>query len=188
MIVKAIMFYDRIRKQDAETLGRAIGEILGLKGLEEEIKAKQALPPDVERAMAWNKIKDLINQRGDPTAIASAIRDRLHAKYDSDEMKQSWITLTEADPISLIRIFCQLPYRSDGKTDPIAQTVMETYVTRLMHEKYAASYAKVINSLKNMFKAKPDSPTLLNFIALVKWVSPESANKLQMDIGMAVPV
>jgi len=137
--------------------------------------------------MAWSKIKDLINQRNDPGAIAAAIRDRLHAKYDSDEMKQSWVTLTEADPISLIRIFCQLPYRGDGKTDPIAQPVMETYVTRLMHEKYAASYSKVVNSLKNMYKAKPDSPTLLNFIALVKWVSPESANKLQTDLGMAVP-
>jgi hypothetical protein len=55
-----------------------------------------------------------------------------------------------------------------------------------MHEKYAASYSKIVNSLKNMHKAKPDSPTLLNFIALVKWVSPESANKLQADIGMAV--
>jgi len=187
MATKSIMFYDRIRKADAEALGRAVGAALGLKGLAEEVKAERTLPPEMERQMAWSKIKDLINQRNDPGAIAAAIRDRLHAKYDSDEMKQSWVTLTEADPISLIRIFCQLPYRGDGKTDPIAQPVMETYVTRLMHEKYAASYSKVVNSLKNMYKAKPDSPTLLNFIALVKWVSPESANKLQTDLGMAVP-
>ena len=37
-----------------------------------------------------------------------------------------------------------------------------------------------------MFKAKPDSPTLVNFMALVKWVSPEAANKLSTDIGMAL--
>jgi len=187
MIVKSIMFYDRIRRTDAEALARAVGGVLGLKGLDEEIKAAKAVPPDVERQMVWSKIKDMINQRNDPATIANAIRDRLHAKYDSDEMKQSWVTLTEADPISLIRVFCQLPYRGDGKTDPIAQTVMETYVTRLMHEKYAGVYSKIVSSLRNMFKAKADSPTLMNFIALVRWVNADAANKLQADIGMAVP-
>src|SRR6185503_7670663 len=131
-------------------------------------------------------IKDLITARTDPSAIAGAIRDRLHAKYDADEIKQSWVTLIEADAISLIRIFCQLPYLPTGKTDPIAQTVMETYVTRLTHEKYATAYTKVLNSLKNLFKTKPDSPTLLNFLALVKWVNPEAAEKLSNDIGMLV--
>jgi hypothetical protein len=38
-----------------------------------------------------------------------------------------------------------------------------------------------------MFRAKPDSPTLLNFTALVRWVDPHAANKLSADIGMAVP-
>jgi hypothetical protein len=38
-----------------------------------------------------------------------------------------------------------------------------------------------------MFVAKPDSPTLLNFLALVRWVEPAAANKLCADIGMAVP-
>jgi Txe/YoeB family toxin of Txe-Axe toxin-antitoxin module len=115
------------------------------------------------------------------------IRDRLHAKYDADDIRQSWITLTETDPMSLIRICCQLPFRADGKTDPIARTVMETYVTRLTHEKYAVTYQKVVNSLRTMFHAKPDSPTLLNFAALVKWVSPESATKLCADVGMPEP-
>ncbi|HYG36650.1 MAG TPA: hypothetical protein VEC99_17785, partial [Clostridia bacterium] len=129
---------------------------------------------------------DLISRRTEANAVANAIRDRLHAKYDADEIRQSWITLTEADPMSLIRIFCHLPYLPTGKTDPIARTVLETYVTRLTHEKYAATYKKVVNSLKNMFAAKPDSPTLLTFIALVRWVDAEAANKLSADIGMPV--
>src|SRR5581483_5080415 len=125
-----------------------------------------------------------IGSRTEPGVIASAVRDRLHAKYDADEIKQSWITLTEADPISLIRVFCQLPYLADGRTDPVARAVMETYVSRLMHEKYAAAYSKVLKSLQNMFKANPQSPTLLNFIALVKWLDPEAATRISNDVGM----
>ncbi|HWY73998.1 MAG TPA: hypothetical protein VN281_00190, partial [Verrucomicrobiae bacterium] len=121
----------------------------------------------------------------DPSAIAAAFRQRLHSKYDSDEIKQSWLTLIDADPMSLIRTFCQLPYLPDGRTDPIARTIMETYITRLTHEKYAATYNKVVNSLKNMYRAKPDSPTLVNFLALVRWVDPVSADRLSQDIGMA---
>ena len=44
-----------------------------------------------------------------------------------------------------------------------------------------------MNSLRNMFAAKPDSPTLLNFMALAKWASPEAAGKLCADVGMPVP-
>jgi hypothetical protein len=186
-VVKAIMAYDRIQKAEAETLGKALGAELGLKGLEEEVRAQEALPPEMERQIAWAKIHELITQRTDAAAVADMMRDRLHAKYDADEIRQSWITLTEADPMSLIRIFCQLPFRADGRTDPIARTVMETYVTRLTHEKYAATYHKIVNSLRNMFRAKPDSPTLLNFVALVKWAGPEAANKLCADVGMPVP-
>ena len=184
VVVRTIMAYDRIRKADAEALGKALGAELDMKGLEEEIKAQEALSPEMERQLAWGKIKELIAQRTDVVAIAANIRDRLHAKYDADEIRQSWITLTEADPMSLIRVFCQLPYRSDGKTDPIARTVMEIYVTRLTHEKYAATYHKIVNSLRNMFHAKPDSPTLLNFVALVRWAGPDAANKLCADVGM----
>jgi hypothetical protein len=140
----------------------------------------------MEHQLAWANIKELITKRSDAAAIASVIRDRLHAKYNSDELRQSWITLTEADPISLIRICCQLPYRADGKTDPIAHTVMETYVTRLTHEKYAGTYHKIVNSLRAMYRASPDSPTLLNFVAMVKWVSPDAATRLCADVGMPV--
>jgi hypothetical protein len=94
------------------------------------------------------------------------------------------VTLTEADPLSLIKIFCQLPYLPDGKTDPIARTLLEMNVTRLIHEKYAATYRKVVNSLKSMFTVRPDNPTLHNFIALVRWVNPEAADKICADIGM----
>jgi len=184
LVVRGIMGSDRIKRVDAETLGRAIGVELGLKGLEEEIRAQATMSPEVERQLAWDRVKELIDRRADPAAIAAAIRDRLHAKYDADEVKQSWITLNETEPISFIRAFCQLPYLADGRTDPIARAVLESYVTRLTHEKYAATYAKVINSLKNMFKAKPDSPTLLNFIALVKWVDADAARRMSTDIGM----
>ncbi len=186
-IVKAVTRYDRLRKEDAEALGKGLSEALGLQGLMEEIKTAAHIPPEAERQMVWANIKELIIRRSDPAAIAAAIRDRLNAKYDSDEIRQSWLTLTEADAMGLIRIFCQIPYLPSGKTDPIARTVLETYVTRLTHEKYAATYLKLITSLRNMYKAKADSPTLLNFIALVRWAEPEAANKLCTDIGMAAP-
>lgn len=184
-IAKSIMASDRLRKEDAQALGMAIGKELGLTGLEEALKTQPVLSPEMERSLAWEKIKTLITSRADPNAIAAAIRDRLHAKYDADEIKQSWLTLTDVDPIALIRIFCQLPYLADGRTDPVARAAMETYVTRLTHEKYVATYNKILTSLKNMFKANPTSPTLLNFVALVKWIDAGAASKLTGDIGMA---
>lgn len=187
LVVKSIMSCDRLRKPEAEALGTALAVALDLKGLAEELKAAATIPPEVERQTAWMKIKDLIGLRNAPASIAAAIRDRLNAHYDAEEIRQSWLTLTEADPLSLIRIFCQLPYLPSGKTDPIARTVLQTYVSRLMHEKYVATYTKVVNSLKSMFRAKPDSPTLLNFLALVRWVEPTAADKLCADIGMAIP-
>lgn len=186
-VVKAIMAYDRISKPDAEALGKALGAELGLTGLEEQSRGQSALSPEMERQAAWAKVKELIAKRTDAAAVASVIRDRLHAKYDADEIRQSWITLTEADPMSLIKIYSQLPFRADGKTDPIARTVMETYVTRLTHEKYAGTYHKIVNSLRIMFHAKPDNPALLNFVALVKWASPEAATRLCSDVGMPEP-
>jgi hypothetical protein len=184
LVVKAIMVSDRIQKGEAEALGRAVAADLGLAGLIEQIKAEAALSPEGERQMAWARIKEMIARRTDPATVAATIRDRLNAKYNVDEIRQSWITLTEAEPMALIRIFCQLPYFPNGKTDPIARTVIETYVTRLTHEKYTTTYNKVVKSLKNMFHAKPDSPTLLTFIALVRWADPDGAQKLCHDVGM----
>ncbi|HET7624377.1 MAG TPA: hypothetical protein VFM25_03855 [Verrucomicrobiae bacterium] len=182
-VVRVIMSTDRLRKEEAEALGKAVAEKLGIKELE-IAKAEPSVPPETERQLAWEKIKDMISSRADPGSVAAAVRARLHAKYDADEIRQSWITLTEADPISLIRVFCQLPYLTDGSTDSVARAVMETYVTRLMHEKYASTYQKVMNSLRTMFQANASSPTLLNFMALVRWVDPAAANKLSADIGM----
>ena len=186
-VAKAIMNCDRIPKANAEALGKAIGAELGLTGLEAKAPDQNAPSPEMERQQAWAKIKELIVKRTDAAAVASVIRDRLHAKYDTDEIRQSWITLTETDPMSFIRIYCQLPFRADGKTDPIARTVLETYVSRLTHEKYASTYHKIVTSLRTMFHAKPDSPTLLNFLALVKWANPEAATRLCADIGMPEP-
>jgi hypothetical protein len=64
---------------------------------------------------------------------------------------------------------------------------METYVSRLIHEKYATTYTKIVNSLRNLYRVKPDSPTLVNFLTLVRWVSAEAAEKLTSDVGMPVP-
>lgn len=186
-VVMAIMETNRLPKTEAEELGKTIGKELGLTGLEAPKKERENVPPEVERQLAWDRIKDSIVRRDDPVLIAGSIRDRLHAKYDADEIKQSWVTLTEADPISLIRVFCHLPYLADGRTDPVARAVMETYVSRLLHEKYAAAYHKVLTSLKNMFRTNPSSPTLLNFVALVKWVDPGAASKLCTDVGIQVP-
>ena len=184
LVVKDIMASDRLSRQEADDLGRALGKELNLSGLDEEVKVKPALTPEQERELAWDKIKELIKERADPSAIAAAIRDRLHAKYEADEVKQSWVMLIEADVVTFIRTFCQLPYLADGRTDPIAQAVMETYVTRLTHEKYAAAYTKVLTSLKNMFKANPQAPMLLNFLSLVKWVDADAAKKISADIGI----
>lgn len=186
--VRSLMSCDRLRKSESDALGRAVAAALGLKGLDEELKSHApAVSPEMERQLAWGKIKDQIRNRTDPAAVAAVIRERLNAKYDAEEIRQSWITLISADPMSLIKIFCHVPYRADGKTDAIARPVIETYVSRLTHEKYAATYKKVVNSLKNMFHAKPDSSTLQNFLALVRWVNPDAAGKLSADIGMAVP-
>ncbi len=187
LVVKSVMSSDRLRKEDAEALGRAVAGQLGLKDLAEAPKADAGFSSEQERKRAWGNIKELIARRADAVEVAATMRDRLHAKYEVDEIRQSWITLTEIDPMSLIRICCQLPYLADGRTDPIAKTVLETYVTRLVHEKYAATYSKVVKSLRSMFRAKADSPTLLNFMALVRWASPDAANKLCVDIGMPVP-
>jgi hypothetical protein len=186
LVVRAIVGSDRVKRDEADAIAKALARELNLPELEQATKVA-AISPEMERQLAWDKVKDLIGRRAEPSAIATAIRDRLHAKYDAEEVKQSWIALIEADVISFIRAFCQLPYLPDGSTDTIARPVMEAYVSRLTHEKYAGTYTKVVNSLKNMFRVKPDSPTLVNFIALVRWVDAAAANKLSADVGMAVP-
>ena len=186
-MVRGVMSYEKLRRDEAEAMGKALGKLLGMTGLEQELKAQAVVPPEVERQAAWEQIKANIKQRIEPPALSAMIRDRLHTHYDADEIKESWLALTEADPMTLIRTVCQLPYLPDGRTDSIARPVLESYVSRLMHEKYAATYHKVMNSLKNVYKAKADSPTLLNFLALVKWVDADAANRLGVDIGMFAP-
>ncbi len=184
VIVRAIVVTERLRREDAENLGKTLARELGLNELEERLNAKSILSPEQERKIVWGGIEDLIASRATPSDIAAAIRNRLHARYDADEVKQSWLTLTGTDPMSFIRIFCLLPYLPDGKTDMTIRPVLESYVQRLLHEKYAATYAKVLTTLRNMFKARADGPALVNFIALVKWIDPETAAKLTKDIGM----
>ena len=184
LVVLAIKASDHLRKPATEALVKTLAAELGLTGLETTVKAAAALPVEMERQQAWDEIKELITRRREPAAIAAAIRTRLHARYDADEIKQSWLTLIEADVMTFIRTFCQLPYLADGSADPVARAVMESYVNRLTHEKYAATYKKVVNSLKNLFHANAHSHTLVNFLSLVKWVDAAAAKKLSGDIGM----
>ena len=182
-VIRAMLNSGRLRKEDADPLGKAIARELGLP--ETEITPKNdALPGDKAESATWEYIKTMITNRAAPNEITAAIRKRLHAKYDADEVKQSWLVLVESDPLAFIRVFCLLPYLPDGQTDPIARAVLESYASRLTHEKYLATYTKVVNALKNLFKVKSDSPALLNFIALVKWVDPAAAEKIAADVGM----
>ncbi len=183
-VTKAIMASDRLRREDAEALGKAIAKELGLTELQERLIEKTTVSPEKEQQIAWDNIKELIASRASPNEITAAIRKRLHAKYDDGEVKASWLTLTESDALLLVRVFCLLPYLPDGQTDPIARAVLESYVSRLTHEKYAATYTKVVGALKNLFKVKADSPALVNFLSLVRWVDPAAADKLSHDVGM----
>jgi hypothetical protein len=182
-LVQTIVAYDRLKKSDAEQLGKGVAAILGLPEPETGSKVNLATTGREQQAV-WEGIKEMISSRAAPADITNAIRNRLHGKYDDEEVKQSWLTLTESDTMSLIRVFCLLPYLPDGQTDPIARAVLETYVTRLMHEKYAATYAKVVGALRNLFKVKADSPALLNFVSLVKWVDPDACERISHDVGL----
>ena len=109
VLVRAILSTDRIRRDDATALGKAIARELGLKEVEQQLTEKAALSPEKERQMAWDNIKELIASRSSPNDIAAAIRARLHEKYDDDEVKESWLTLTRSDAHAFIRVFCLLP-------------------------------------------------------------------------------
>ncbi len=187
VIVRAITSSDRLSRADSEALSRAVAKELGLKELEEVIKVETTVSAEADSQAVWQKIQDLIASRADPATVTAAVRARLHAKYDGDEVKLSWTTLTATDPMSLVRTFCQLPYLPDGSTDPVARAVMESYASRLTHEKYADIYGKIVKSLTNMFKVKPDSPTLVNFLNLLKWVDVEAEKKMAADIGIPAP-
>jgi hypothetical protein len=181
-IIRAMLNSGRLRKEDAEPLAKAVAKELGLP--EAEITPKTEAASRAE-ASAWDHIRNLIASRAAPNDITAAIRNRLHAHYDSDEVKTSWLVLAESDPMTFVRVFCLLPYLPDGQTDPIARAVLESYASRLTHEKYGLTYTKVIGALKNLFKVKADSPALVNFLALVKWVDPASADKISQDVGLA---
>jgi hypothetical protein len=183
--VRVIATTDRLRKEDADKLAKALAKELGLEKTLERLSEQSTISPEKERELAWTHIKDLIGSRATPNDIVAAIRKRLHGNYDADEVKQSWMALTDSDPMVFVRVFCLLPYLPDGQTDPLARAILESYANRLTHEKYTAIYAKVLNALKNLFKVKADSPALVNFIALLKWVDADSAKKLAHDIGMS---
>ena len=180
-IVRAILNFERLGREEAEKLARELIKQLGLPDLP---AVSAGGITDKTQMGPWDIIKELIAHRASPNEITEAVRKQLHAKYDADEVKQSWLVLSESDPMSLVRVFCLLPYLPDGQTDPIARAILESYATRLTHEKYVATYTKVIGALKNLYKVKTDSPALVNFVALVKWVDPVSAEKIAKDIGM----
>jgi len=182
--IRAISATDRLRKEEAEKLARTVAKELGLEEIVSRLNQQSNLPPERERQLAWDHIKDLIVSRTTPVEIIAAIRKRLGGRYDADEVKACWLVLTESDPMIFVRVYCLFPYLPNGQTDPLARAILETFANRLTHEKYAAVYAKVVTALRNLFKVKADSPALVNFINLVKWVDPHSADKIAKDIGM----
>ena len=186
-LLRAIAVTDRIRKEEAEALCKNTARLLGLHEMENRMTEKFAILPEHEHQQAWDTIRTLITERAAPSEIVAAIRKRLTNRYDAEEVKACWLTLTDHDPMIFVRIFCLLPYLPDGQTDPTARPVMETFITRLTHEKYAAIYAKVLVALKNLHKVKADSPALINFITLTKWVDPAAAAQIARDIGMIMP-
>jgi hypothetical protein len=182
--IRALTTTDRLRKGDAEKLAKAVAKELGLEEIVSRLNQQSNLPPERERQLAWDHIKDLIGSRTTPVEIIAAIRKRLGGRYDADEVKACWLVLTESDPMVFVRVYCLFPYLPNGQTDPLARAILETFANRLTHEKYAAIYTKVVTALRNLFKVKADSPALVNFINLVKWVDPHSADKISKDIGM----
>ena len=182
--IRTIFATDRLRKEDAEKLAKAVAKELGLEEIVSRINQQSNLPPERERQLAWDHIKDLIGSRTTPVEIIAAIRKRLGGRYDADEVKACWLVLTESDPMIFVRVYCLFPYLANGQSDPLARAILETFANRLTHEKYAAIYTKVVTALRNLFKVKADSPALVNFINLVKWVDPHSAEKISKDIGM----
>jgi len=182
VMVRALLHTDRLRREDGEILARELLRRLGLPEL--PVRAEAGLPAN-PAGNPWEAIKEIIAQRATPNDITNAVRKQLHAKYDSDEVKQSWLALTESDPMTFVRVFSLLPYLPDGQTDPIARAVLESYATRLTHEKYLTTYAGVVGALRKLHKVKADSPALVNFIALVRWVDPASADRIAQDVGMA---
>ena len=184
--IRAIAATDRLlRKEDGEKLAKAVAKELGLEEIISRLNEKTNLPPERERQLAWDHIKDLISGRATPVEIIAAIRKRIGGRYDTDEVKACWLVLTESDPMVFVRVYCLFPYLPNGQTDPIARAILETFANRLTHEKYASTYNKVVAALRNLYKVKADSPALVNFVNLVKWVDPHSAEKISKDIGMA---
>ena len=183
--VCAILATDRLRKEDAEKLGKAVALELGLKEMLDRMSEQTSLAPERERKLAWDLIKDLISARAAPAEVLAAIRKRMQGRYDADEVKACWLVLTEADPLVFVRVFCLLPYLPNGQADPLASEVMEAFINRLTHEKYVETYKKTIHALNKLFKVKADSPALVNFLALVKWVDRAAAEKISRDVGMA---
>jgi len=41
-----------------------------------------------------------------------------------------------------------------------------------------------VKNLTNLFKVNPESPTLVNFLNLLKWVDAEAERKMAADIGI----
>ena len=184
--IRAISATDRLlRKEDGEKLAKAVAKELGLEEIIARLNEQTSLPPERERQLAWDHIKDLVSGRATPIEIIAAIRKRIGGRYDADEVKACWLVLTESDPMVFVRVYCLFPYLPNGQTDPIARAILETFANRLTHEKYASTYNKVVTALRNLYKVKADSPALVNFVNLVKWVDPHSAEKISKAIGMA---
>ena len=96
-IVKALLRFDWIGHDEGDTLA-GVATDLGLQGLVEEVKAQASVSPEVQCNNNVDKVKQMLAARRRRHHDSRRRPARLNAKYDSDEIRQSWITLTESDP------------------------------------------------------------------------------------------
>ena len=66
VIVRAILSTDRLRREDAEALGKAVAKELGLQDIITRFNAKSSLSPEQERKDGLGDIEDLITSRATP--------------------------------------------------------------------------------------------------------------------------
>ncbi len=108
-VIRAMLNSGKLRKEEADPLCKAVARELGLPETEIVPKNESGFGDKGESATC-DYIKTMIANRAAPNEITAAIRKRLHTKYDADEVKLSWLILSESEPLAFIRIFCLLPY------------------------------------------------------------------------------
>ena len=100
VVVRAILNSDRLRREDAEPLGQELIKELGLPQI--AISRPDGISDKTQMGPVHHQGTD--RQPRFANEITEAIRKQLHAKYDADEVKQSWLVLAESRNQVLVTI------------------------------------------------------------------------------------